>query len=284
MTTKNEIPRRELLRMGAAGAAAAWAATRAKLGFAAGKVPIGLQLYSIRKDCEKDLSGSLKAVKGFGYEAVEFAGYYGQTATEMRKLLDANGLKCCGTHTGLDTLEGDALAKTIEYNETIGNRLLIVPGIPEERRKTADDWKELAALFDSIADKAAPAGMRVGYHNHNVEFVAMGGSTPWDLFFGGTKKGVVQQIDTGNCIEGGGDPIALIKRYPGRTASIHLKEFSKTKPDAFVGEGDVPWKAVFEACETVGGTEWYIVEYEHESQPALPSVDRCLKNLRKIGK
>ena len=284
MTTKNEIPRRELRRMGAAGAPAAGAATRAKLGFAAGKVPIGLQLYSIRKDCEKDLSGSLKAVKGFGYEAVEFAGYYGQTATEMRKLLDANGLKCCGTHTGLDTLEGDALAKTIEYNETIGNRLLIVPGIPEERRKTADDWKELAALFDSIADKAAPAGMRVGYHNHNVEFVAMGGSTPWDLFFGGTKKGVVQQIDTGNCIEGGGDPIALIKRYPGRTASIHLKEFSKTKPDAFVGEGDVPWKAVFEACETVGGTEWYIVEYEHESQPALPSVDRCLKNLRKIGK
>jgi sugar phosphate isomerase/epimerase len=230
MTTKNEIPRRELLRMGAAGAAAAWAATRAKLGFAAGKVPIGLQLYSIRKDCEKDLSGSLQAVKGFGYEAVEFAGYYGQTATEMRKLLDDNGLKCCGTHTGLDTLEGDALAKTIEYNETIGNRLLIVPGIPEERRKTADDWKKLAALFDSIADKAAPAGMRVGYHNHNVEFVAMGGSTPWDLFFGGTKKGVVQQIDTGNCIEGGGDPIALINRYPGRTASIHLKEFSKTKP------------------------------------------------------
>ena len=284
MTTRNGIPRRELLRMGAVSAAAAWAATRAKLGFAAGKVPIGLQLYSVRKDCEKDLSGSLKAVKGFGYEAVEFAGYYGQTATEMRKLLDANGLKCCGTHTGLDTLEGDALAKTIEYNETIGNRLLIVPGIPEERRKTADDWKELAALFDSIADKAAPAGMRVGYHNHNVEFVAMGGSTPWDLFFGGTKKGVVQQIDTGNCIEGGGDPIALIKRYPGRTASIHLKEFSKTKPDAFVGEGDVPWKAVFEACETVGGTEWYIVEYEHESQPALPSVDRCLKNLRKIGK
>jgi len=284
MTTKNEIPRRDLLRMGAAGAAAAWAATRAKRGLAAGKVPIGVQLYSVRHDCEKDLPGTLKALKGFGYEAVEFAGYYGRSAAEMRKLLDDNGLKCCGTHTGLDTLEGDALAKTIDYNKAIGNRLLIVPGIPEERRKTAEDWKKLAALFDSIADKAAPAGMRVGYHNHNVEFVAMGGSTPWDIFFGGTDKGVVQQIDTGNCIEGGGDPVALIKRYPGRTASIHIKEFSKTKPDAFVGEGDVPWKAIFEACESVGGTEWYIVEYEHESQPALPSVDRCLRNLRKMGK
>jgi len=284
MTTKNEIPRRELLRMGALGAAAAWAATRAKLGLAAGKVPIGVQLYSVRHACEKDLPGTLKALKGFGYEAVEFAGYYGRSAAEMRKLLDDNGLKCCGTHTGLDTLEGDALAKTIEYNKAIGNRLLIVPGIPEERRKTPEDWKKLAALFDSIADKAAPAGMRVGYHNHNVEFVAMGGSTAWDIFFGGTKKGVVQQIDTGNCIEGGGDPVVLIKRYPGRTASIHLKEFSETKPDAFVGEGDVPWKAIFEACESVGGTEWYIVEYEHETQPALPSVDRCLRNLRKMGK
>ena len=153
MTTKNEIPRRELLRMGAAGAAAAWAATRAKLGLAAGKVPIAVQLYSVRKDCEKDLPGTLKALKGFGYEGVEFAGYYGRSAADMKKLLDDNGLKCCGTHTGLDTLEGD-----------------------------------------------------------------------------------------------------------------------------------VPWKQVFDACETVGGTEWYIVEYEHESQPAIPAVGRCLANLRKMGK
>jgi sugar phosphate isomerase/epimerase len=283
MTTKNEIPRRELLRMGAAGAAAAWAAARAKLGFAAGKVPIGLQLYSVRKDCEKDLPGTLKAVKGFGYEAVEFAGYYSRTATEMRKLLDDNGLKCCGTHTALETLEGDALAKTIEYNKTIGNKFLICPWIDEKLRKTADDWKKLAAQFEALADKVAPAGMRVGYHNHNVEFTPMGGTTPWDIFFGGTKK-VIQQVDLGNCIDGGGDPVALIKRYPGRTVTIHIKEFSKTKPDAFVGEGDVPWKSVFEACETVGGTEWYIVEYEHEKQPALPAVDRCLKNLRKMGK
>ena len=58
----------------------------------------------------------------------------------------------------------------------------------------------------------------------------------------------------------------------------------KTKPDAFIGEGDVPWKQVFDACETVGGTEWYIVEYEHESQPAIPAVGRCLANLRKMGK
>jgi sugar phosphate isomerase/epimerase len=284
MTSKTRMSRREALRLGAMGAASAWAATRAKPALAAGKVPIGVQLYSVRKECEKDLAATLEALKGFGYEAVEFAGYHGRTGPELRKLLDDNGLQCCGTHTGLDTLEGDALAKTIEHNRTIGNALLIVPWIPEERRKTAADWKKLAAEFDALAEKVAPAGMRVGYHNHNVEFGPLEGTTPWDLFFGGTKKQVVMQVDTGNCIDGGGDPVALIRRYPGRTASIHVKEFSKTRPDAFVGEGDVPWKAVFEACETVGGIEWYIVEYEHESQPALGAVDRCLRNLRAMGK
>ena len=283
MTTKNGMPRREVLRIGAAGAAAAWAATRSRLGLAAGKVPVGVQLYSVREDCERDLPGTLKALKGYGYQAVEFAGYYGRTATDMRKLLDDNGLKCCGTHTALDTLEGDALGKTIDFNKTIGNKFLICPWIPEELRKTAADWKKLATQFDTLADKVAPAGMRVGYHNHNVEFTRWRDDALGPLLRRDEEVGH-QQVDIGNCLDGGGDPVALIKRFPGRTVTIHIKEFSTTKPDAFVGEGDVPWKAVFEACETVGGTEWYIVEYEHEGQPALPAVDSCLKSLRKMGK
>lgn len=280
--SSGRISRREALQRGALGAASFWAATRSRLAFAAARVPIGVQLYSVRKDCERDLAGTLRALKGFGYEGVEFAGYYGRSAVELRKLLDENGLRCCGTHTGLETLEGDALARTIEFNQAIGNHFLIVPSIPEERRKTAADWKALAARFDELASEVAPHGMRVGYHNHDFEFRPLDGSTAWDLFIGGTNKAVVMQLDTGNCLEGGGDPVALLKRYSGRAASIHAKEYSKTKPDAFLGEGDVPWKAVFEACEVPSGIQWYIVEYEHESQPALPAVDRCLQNLRAL--
>jgi sugar phosphate isomerase/epimerase len=278
------MSRRDALRLSAVGAAAVWGAGRAGRAEAKGRVPIGVQLYSVRHDCEKDLPGTLKAIKGFGYEAVEFAGYYGRSAAELRKLLDDNGLKCCGTHTGLDTLEGDALSKTVEFNQAIGNKFLIVPWLPEERRKTVADWKKLAAQFDALADKVAPQGMRVGYHNHNFEFTPIDGTTPWDLFFGGTKKSVVMQVDTGNCIEGGSDPLAVLKKYPGRAATIHVKEYSKTRPDAFVGEGDIPWKAVFDTLESAGGSEWYIVEYEHEKQPAIPAIGRCLKNLKAMGK
>ena len=284
MKNDNAISRRRALQLSAGAAAAAFTLPLGREVLAAGKVPIAVQLYSVRHLCEKDLPGTLEAVKAMGYEGVEFAGYHDRSAAELKKLLDDNGLRCAGTHTGLDTLEGEALAKTLEFNKTIGNEFLIVPWIPEERRKTAADWKKLAASFDAISDKVAAQGMRVGYHNHNFEFTPIDGTTPWDLFFGGTKKAVVMQVDTGNCIEGGGDPLTVLRKYPGRAATIHIKAYSKAKPDAFVGEDEIPWKDVFAALDQGGASKWYIVEYEQENQPPLPAIERCLKNLRAMGK
>jgi len=284
MRNDRVLSRRRALQLSASAAAAAWALPLAREALAAGKVPIGVQLFSVRDLCEKDLPGTLRAIKAMGYQGVEFAGYYGRGAAELKKLLHDTGLRCCGTHTGLDTLEGDALAKTVAFNETIGNKFLIVPWIPEERRKTVADWKKLAAEFDAIADKVAAHGMRVGYHNHNFEFTPIEGTTPWDLFFGGTKKAVVMQVDTGNCIEGGGDPLTVLRKYPGRAATIHVKAYSQAKPDAFLGEDEISWKDVFAALDEGGATEWYIVEYERENQPPLPAIERCLKNLRAMGR
>src|SRR5688572_18663991 len=111
------------------------------------RIPIALQLYSVRKACEQDLPGVLAAVARMGYEGVEFAGYYGRTAAELRRMLDDNGLKCAGTHTGLPTILGDELKRTAEFNHTLGNRFLIVPGLPAERRSSRDAWRETARIF-----------------------------------------------------------------------------------------------------------------------------------------
>ena len=248
-------------------------------------IPIGLQLYSVREECARDLPGTLKEVARMGYEGVEFAGYHGRTAEELRAMLDDLGLRCCGTHTPFRTILPEELERTAEFNETLGNRFLIVPSIPEERRASRTAWLETAGIFADASEQARPLGMVVGYHNHAIEFQPLEGELPWDTFFGNTPAEVVMQVDIGNALHGGGNPVPYIERYPGRALTVHLKEHSDTDDSALIGEGDVNWEQVFRLCETVGGTEWYIVEYERPSHRSpLESVEACLRNLRAMGK
>lgn len=287
MFEDERISRRGFFKWGAAGAAAL-AATKAPFALAADtetgdkKVPrTGLQLYSIRDDCGKDLPGTLAAVAKIGYKGVEFAGYHGRDAKALRKMLDDLGLVCCGTHTGLDTLTGDKLAKTVEFHKILGNKFLIVPGFGA---KTKQDWLDKAKQFTEIAEKLKPQGMMTGYHNHSHEFNPIDGEIPWDLFFGNTPKDVIMQFDTGNAMGGGGDPVKYLKKYPGRAVTIHAKPWSKTNPKAVIGEDDLPWKEIFDICETTGNTQWYIVEYEVGGVPAIEAVEKCFQGMKKMGK
>lgn len=244
------------------------------------RIPVGVQLYSVRGAAPKDLPGVLAKLREMGYDGVEFAGYYGREAAELRQLLDANELKCCGTHTGLASIRGDNLKRTAEFNLALGNPFLIVPSLP--RQKTAQPWIDLAKEFNDIALKARELGVRIGYHAHAHDFHEVEGRVPWDLFFGNTTEDVLMQLDTGNCIGGGGDPLAVLKRYPGRSVTIHLKEHGGP-PKAALGQGTVTWREIFELCETIGGTEWYIVE--HESMPdSLDGVRACREGLRALGR
>jgi len=249
------------------------------------KIPIALQLFSVRIDCTRDFPETLEAVAKMGYEGVEFAGYYGRSADELRNMLDNLGLKVAGTHIGIENLLGDKLEETIEFNHTLGNKFLIVPSLPEERRNSKAAWLETARLMNEIAKKLRPKGMHVGYHNHMVEFQSIEGKLPWDIFFGATNPDVVMQLDTGNAMYGGVSPdgvLDILKRYPGCATTVHLKEFSSTNKQALIGEGEMEWKEFFSLCETIGGTEWYIVEQESHAIPPLECVRRCLKNLRKM--
>ena len=279
-----DLSRRDLLKL-TAGAAATWAtgASLLRAEPAGKKIPIGLQLYSVRNDCAKDLPGVLAAVGKMGYKGVEFAGYYGRKAADLRKMLDDNGLVCCGTHTGLNTLLDKAFDATVEFNKTIGNKYLIVPGMGHDRLGTLEAIKKTAALFTELAEKAKPLGMRVGYHAHGGDFKKIDGETVWDLFYSNAGPDVAMQLDLGNCLGGGGDPIAILKKFPGRSATIHLKEHGG-KPGANVGEGTVKWDEVFQLCETTGKTEWYIIEQEAYAGKPLDAVKQCLENMKKMGK
>jgi sugar phosphate isomerase/epimerase len=278
------LSRRNVLKWGC-GAAATLAVgglpLRLKANDAGKKIPIGLQLYSVRHQCEKDLPGVLKAVAEMGYEGVEFAGYYGRSATEMRRLLDEYGLTCCGTHLRLEHLQGDQLKETVEFNQTLGNPYLIVAWMPPAYTKSLDTVKEAADKYNQVAQQLKPLDMVVGYHAHGFDFAKIGDETAWDLLFENTVDEVIMQLDIGNCLGGGGDPYATLKRFPGRSVTVHLKEHGGP-PEAVVGEGDVDWEPVFEFCQTDGGTQWYIVEHERPAGDPIENVRRCLMNLKKM--
>jgi sugar phosphate isomerase/epimerase len=244
------------------------------------KIPIGLELYSVRNELPKDFTGVIEAIGKMGYQGVEFAGYHGwdKKPQELRKLLDDNGLKCCGTHTALPTLEGDNLKKTIELHETLGNKFLICPSLSA---RDANGWMELAKKFNDISDRAKESGMLVGYHSHAGDYKKFDGKTAWEIFFDNTKPQVIHQIDVGNTLDGGGDPYAMIERYPGRTETTHVKEHGGP-PGAAIGEGTIDWPRLLNLYETVGGTEWYIVEYERDHP--LQKIKTCIDNLHKMGR
>lgn len=247
------------------------------------RIPLALQLYSVREDCSKDLEGTVKAVAEMGYEGVEFAGYYERSAAELKGLCAEHGLGIAGSHVGFDTVRGDALDETLAFNEALDNRYLVVPALAEEHRNSVAAWQRTTAEFGQIAPRVESAGLRLGYHNHRWEFEAMDGQVPWDIFCGGTPETVVTQLDVGHCMRGGGDPVAALTKYAGRAQLVHVKEFDPEDETTVVGEGIVPWEKVFETCQSVGGTEWYIVEHERYADPPLTCVEQCIDNLRKMG-
>lgn len=274
----SQFSRREFVRRTAAGAAGLTLGL-ASAQAAARKIPVGLQLYSVREQCAKDLPGVLAAVAKIGYKGVEFAGYHGRKASELRKMLDDNGLVACGTHTPYESVLEDKLKETIEFNQVIGNKFLIVPWM---EGKTKQEWLDKAKLFNQIASKVKEERMYVGYHAHAGDFKKFDGESAWDLFFGTTKPEVVMQLDTSNCREGGADPVEVLKKYPGRALSIHLKP-SGGGPEAAIGEDKVDWKAVFAFCESKGRTKWYVVEHETSKDP-LDAVKRNFEALKTLGK
>ena len=243
------------------------------------KIPIAVQLYSVRGAAQKDLAATLAAIAKMGYDGVEFAGYYGKDPKELRKMLDDTGLKCAGTHTGYGEIQDNRFDRTAEIHQTLGTKFIIVPGgLPNDNLEKHKEWID---GFNRISPKAKALGLYIGYHSHAGDARQIDGISAWDRFFGATVEDVVHQQDMGNYLGGNADPYATIEKYKGRTKTVHLKEAGPNRP--IIGEGNVDWKRTFELCETVGGTEWYVVEDEH-TPDSLDRIEKCIVALRGMGK
>jgi sugar phosphate isomerase/epimerase len=229
----------------------------------------------------RNLPRTLAAIRQFGYEGVEFAGFYGWRAADIRKLLQGSSLTVCGSHTPLDQLSGSKFTDTVAFNREIGNRNLILPGLPSEYQ-SVDDWIHAAALLNELADRLQPFGMRIGYHNHAVEFQRIGTQRPWDLLFSRTRSSVIMQVDLGNARIGGADPIALLRRYPGRAWSVHVKDYREGEPDVMLGSSDFDWPMFCQTCKTTAGTRWYIIEHESRDVPSLMAANVYLKRFKQL--
>ena len=277
-----DVSRRTFLAMAAAVPFAASAALKA-----AANVPVGLELYSVRGELAKDLLGTVAAVGKMGYQVVEFYAPYLQwtpeTAKGVRKVMDDSGLKCPSTHNSGPSFTPDGMKKAIELNQIIGSKYIIMSSAP--RATTADAWKKLGDQLTAVSEQLKPMGMATGYHNHQVEWRPVDGKRPMDVLAASTPKDVVLQFDVGTCVEVGADPVAWINANPGRIKSIHCKDWAAGRGyNVAFGEGESPWKRIFEAAETTGGVEYYLVEQETgaESGGELPMVQRCLDNWKKL--
>ena len=249
-------------------------------------VPVGLELYSVRDALQKDLMGTVRAVAQAGYTLVEFySPYYTwtpQQASDVRKLLDDLGVRCLSTHNDNRALGADGLQKAIDLNKTIGSKYIIMasPGSVTG----ADGWKRVADTLNSAAERLAPVGMFAGYHNHGPEWQAVEGKRPMDILAAGTNKTVALQFDIGTCVASGADPVAWIKANPGRIKSMHCKDWAPGKEYAVLfGEGVSPWAKIFEAAESTGGIEFYLIEQEAgPSDEQMQRAKQCLANWKKM--
>jgi len=268
----------------ALSAALPWA-FRGLVRAASTSIPVGLELYSVRDELKKDPEGTVRAVAQMGYQAVEFyAPYFEWTepqAKQMRKLLDELGMHCYSTHNDEEYFDAKNIDHARELNLIIGSKYMVQAW--SDPKPDLDGWKALADRLNAAADKLAPAGLKVGYHNHDAEWKPVGGKRPMEVIAANTHPSIMLQLDVGTCLEAGSDPVAWIRANPGRIRSIHCKDWS---PDPNIGyktlfgEGKADWKGIFEAAESVGGVEFYLVEQEGGRYPELETVKRCLEAFR----
>jgi sugar phosphate isomerase/epimerase len=278
------MKRRDFIRnatMGLAGAAV-WSQFPESLFASPYGKPIGLQLYTLRDQLEKDAPGTIKQLAAIGYKNVEIYSLYGKTSAEFGRILKDNGITASSGHYLLPAVKSE-WNQRIEDAKTLGLRYMVIAILPPEERKSLDDYKKLADLFNKAGEATQKAGIQFCYHNHNFEFQKFGNTMPYDYLLKTLDpKLVAFEMDCFWVTHAGQDPVAYFKEHPGRFPLLHIKDM-KDKPAptqeldakmglfAPVGSGSIDWKRIFAAAK-VGGMEHYYVEQDYCEIPPLEAV------------
>ena len=229
---------------------------------------VGVQLYTVRDMMKADLPGTLARVAGIGYKEVEFAGYFGRTPAQIRELLKRNKLSSPSSHLPFESLQS-GWQKQLDDAKAVGHEWVTIAWIPEEKRRTLDDWKSHAAAFNRAGEQAKAAGLRFAYHNHDFEIRPVEGTRPLDLLLSSTDPKLVDfELDLYWVVFGGGSPLDFFNRYPKRFKMVHVKD-SAGPPDnkmVDVGQGKIDFRSIFAQSEKAG-IKHYFVEHDQPADP-----------------
>jgi len=241
---------------------------------------VGMQLYTVRTELEKDFDGTFAKVAAIGFKEVEFAGYYNRTPQQITDVLTRNGLTSPAAHVDYPSL-GDKFPGVLETARTIGHRFLVNPWIDESIRNQPDSWKRIAETFNRAGERSKQAGIQFAYHNHHFEFAPVDGKLPFDTLLEQCDPALVKiELDLCWIAAADKDPLEYFKRYPGRFPLVHVKGLAK-KPDAGaatpiqnvmpdiadVGPRNViDWKRIFAASKQAG-IEHYFIEHDIPKAP-----------------
>jgi len=251
--------------------------------------PVGVQLYTVRSLVDKDLPGTLSAIRKIGYRYVEtFVAQYKMSAKDLRKAIEDAGLTAPSTHFGYNDFEA-----RLDYAKELGTECVVCSMIPPSIADSVDGYKRAADQYNAWATKAKTMGLRFGFHNHNVEFKEYGGKTGIELLLEHTDRALVQwQMDCYWVTQAGQDPVALLRRYGKRVQSLHVKDRLPNAAPSLelgpaaahfteVGGGTLDWKSLLRLA-TTEHVSYLFVEQDQTDRPPLESLQISYNNLGKL--
>ena len=252
-------------------------ATRRKLS------KIGLQLYTVRRELEKDFEGTLAKVAALGFSEVEFAGYFNRTPQQVKDALAKNNLAAPSVHV-LTAVLRSSLQQTIDAAKTIGHQYVVCAYLLPEERKSLDDYKRLIELFNDAGERLKKAGLQFCYHNHDFEFTPIDDKIPYDLILAGTDpKTVKMELDLYWITKAGQRPLKYFSTHPGRFPLVHVKDMDATSKHFFteVGRGTINFKEIF-ADSDRAGIKHYFVEQDETPGSPFDSIKMSIDYLRQL--